>query len=129
MTVDLWGNVLDREASPDHPTKLLQAQAELLSRKTRGALVGLVEGPTPESGRLASSLLVQVPAIHYSLTLLRVEYPPEIFPVTVVNALDGSSKRADNDEELRASVGAVLQSERTTKAIAGLRAHGSPGTL
>lgn len=112
------------------PVAILRTQAELLSKNTRGILVGEVETEEAE-GRVQHRLVVVAPAYNsYRHTLLTVSHDDALPYPVLVKALSLLVRtdfdegevypEAADDEELIKLVGRALRSDDTRSTIISL---------
>jgi len=122
MPENLWG---DLKSLPivRTPVAVLKEQAELLTQLTNGLIVGWV-GPSPSSltRGFAWSLGVRVPSLNdYSVELLEIDHPPELYPVMMSSQIASKAMRNIPDEQvLKDFVKQILQSQEVRQLIGGL---------
>ncbi|MBI4817175.1 MAG: hypothetical protein HY791_13010 [Deltaproteobacteria bacterium] len=132
---DLWGDI--PSVSARTPVDVLREQASLLKQKTFGKLTGFVTQPaSSDHGKISATLGVQSPALDdYSVALIRITYPAELYPVEVDNLLErGRRPRAifEPSDSVASSEGEFLDvlrnifaSDRVRQVLSGLLAHGA----
>lgn len=120
---DLWPDFQAPE-SIDSPVFLLKEQAAKLQQKTQGlVLAGLRPASAPD-GNFWVGFDLYSPALgEYTYRLLEVTYPPQFFPVTLT-AGDGS-QTAQNRDQFKAFLEAVLRSPRTKQIVEAIMAQAS----
>jgi hypothetical protein len=134
---DLWGALPDA-STLEIPEDVLVRQAELLTEKTRGMLVGHVRhidttdrgdrfGRGRDSDRhVEISLDIRVPRMdNYTYQLVTIEYNmARLYPVTVNPTHDDwESGSCQDTEEFKVYLGKFLRHPDTQRVIAALRAH------
>lgn len=116
------------------PYAILQVQANLLGKVTRGILVGTVETEISEE-RVQHRLVVIAPAHNgYRHTLIAVWHDPDLpYPVYVEagGLVDGFGQypTASSDDQLQSLVKKALQSDATKAVILSLIAKSNEGKL
>jgi hypothetical protein len=121
-TSNLWPDFQEPEAISS-PVFLLKEQAAGLQQKTKGlVLAGLRPASTPDGSFWVGFDLYSPALGEYSYRLFEVTYPPEFFPVTLV---DGSGNRAtaDTQEDFKALLVSVLRSARTKQVVEAIMAQ------
>ncbi len=84
---DLWPE-LTADSAIAAPESILRTQAELLSEKTRGLVVGEVQSER-FGGGLLHSLFLRVPALEdYSTILLQIKQPLDLYPLRLISLHD-----------------------------------------
>jgi hypothetical protein len=119
---NLWGN-LSVSANIRTPFTILKEQASILTEMTNGLLVGEVKRFSIEEG-FAANLRVRVPTLGgYAYSILRVNYPPDLYPLNIMNLTNQSpAKSCGSEEEFEVTLGKVLSSESVQRVISALLA-------
>ena len=123
---DLWGPPLV-EPEDSAPVRLLKAQADALTERTKGRVVGSVAEDAMD-GTAWTSLYAVVPALddyrHKLLTIghpLVVADPEDPSPLTVCDPLDdGAIKKLSGAREFEEWLGRVLSSPKIHNVIQNL---------
>jgi hypothetical protein len=125
MTTDnLWGDLTNLE-TVNPPRQILQDQAGLLTRQTRGRLRGEVRDRTNGSS-FGYSLDIVAPTLNdYRYAVLTAEHGIEMYPVRVTGS--GEYFTCANEEGFIGALSNILQSTSTRKAIAALLSQISAG--
>lgn len=112
---DLWGPPFEEEYEETAPIVLLRQQAEFLTDRTKGRLVGEVVVRT-EGGTVWASLYARVPAMKdYSHKLISLAYPvasareDHPFPLSVFDE-DGDADEVKDETAFKKWLSKVLQS-------------------
>jgi hypothetical protein len=122
MTDDLWGDIPD-VTSVRTPHAILAEQAEVLTRKTKGLLVGRVSR-APSGPQFQSVLSIVAPALNnYSYVVLAITHPISMYPLNLSNAGTGQTFSLQNEAELLGKLGEFLSSTQVRNVIAGLLAQ------
>lgn len=130
MVKDLWGELPPVE-NIRTPFTILKEQANLLSRKTKGIVVGEVERSEvsikflPDHSPISVVYLkARVPSLgNYSMTLLQVKYDTSAstYPVLISSFIqDEPSMKCDNEEEFISALHHLLSSEPIINAVSSL---------
>lgn len=133
---DLWGPLPDATAT-EIPEDVLVHQAELLSEKTRGTLVGEVRRVDTDYGRsrfqrghqdaeVELSLHIRVPRMdNYLYHLLSISYNiARLYPVSVVPTHDEWEPESCADTaEFKACLRRILRHSDTQTVLSALIAH------
>jgi hypothetical protein len=118
---DLWPSFQAPEAV-NSPAFLLKEQAAQLQQKTKGlVLAGLRPASAPDGSFWVGFDLYSPALGEYTYRLFEVTYPPAFFPATIT-AADGPLT-AQNLDQFRAILGAVLQSPRTKQVVEAIMAQ------
>lgn len=135
MKVDLWPS--DIEVSDlVSPASILREQATLLGMKTKNLVTGKVELASDSAEKKFKYVFYLVaPALkNYRYRLLSIEYPVDLYPVTirfeskrpkVEDNLDEESSHlsAKDYDDFIAKLGKVFSDERTKRVIRALISH------
>lgn len=120
-TKNLWGELPELE-NIRTPAAILREQAMLLTEMTVAVLRGEVS-VTPRKEGLRLNLFILVPALNnYSYSVLYVDHPLTLYPLTVFDGAEEEITCADEDSFL-AAIETVLKSPRVRKAIQALLAQ------
>jgi len=116
----LWGDLSEVTITAS-PKKVLQEQAEVLTKATKGALVGVVSNLRDvAANRFRYELYIQVPALnHYLVTILWIEHDIELYPVRLGASRPETDVTCANEEQLVKAVGSVLSSPE----VKSIRSH------
>jgi hypothetical protein len=115
-TDDLWGELPDVEKIKT-PFVILKEQAELLTEKTNGLLVGEV---TQDDFLYLFNIIV--PTLNnYSYNLLRVSSDIDIYPLLLSG--EAASVECSDEDQFKEELGKILKSGETKKIIGKLLAH------
>lgn len=132
---DLWGE-LPRAEEIQAPRRILREQAQVLSDRTKRILVGQVETKSFIDG-FQDTLVIIVPLLNnYTVDILEVRYPLAMYPLSIVDLLEPSKEsleiqqmglrgkpiKCQNEQDFRAALKQILQSEHVHKAIGSLLA-------
>lgn len=116
---DLWGN-LPGPLDIQTPNTILQEQANLLRQKTNGLLVGEVVRRTTEDA-FRSTLRIIAPSLNnYRYSILTVEYPISLYPLSVINHVEGMRVAIPGDQQFIGYLGNLLSSQKVSRVIGGL---------
>jgi hypothetical protein len=124
---DLWGPEFGT-SQPESPLlSLLTKQAEALTRRTEGRVVGRAESSVdPREGRTWITLYAEVPALDgYRHVILRIHYPiaqPPADPTPVgVHAIGEREREIRSMNELIEWLSATLSSSKVHQVIENLQ--------
>lgn len=119
--VDLWPSDLG-VSDVITPVTVLREQASLLGKKTKNLIEGKVELSESGGNKFVYVLYLVAPALkNYRYRLLRVEYPVEFYPVTIVfDAHNKGGYTAKDYDDFVKKLGEVLSHEKTKAVIKGL---------
>ncbi len=123
MAKSLWGDLSSLAVDRRTPKRVLNEQAQVLTKVTKGVLVGSVSesavGPL-----FGYDLNVVVPALNnYTLTIVRVVHPLEVYPVHVIAARARVDKTCKNEAELEAVIGNILSSNQVRADLSRLKSQ------
>ena len=122
MVKNLWGDLSSLEKVRT-PKTILEEQASLLTDATGGMLVGEVKDESLFGG-FKYSLEVIVPALNrYSYTILTVDYPVDVYPVTLKASRPVVWDQCGNEEELVTGIEKILSSREIRSALATLKSQ------
>ncbi|WP_446009506.1 hypothetical protein [Candidatus Electrothrix sp.] len=120
-TVDLWGELPDVEKIKT-PFVILKEQAELLTEKTDGLLVGEVE-QLKTAGEFECTLDIVAPTLNnYHYTLIYLHYDMTLYPLNLSSGENPSVSCSDEDE-FKKELGKIFKSQETQNIISKLLAH------
>jgi hypothetical protein len=105
------------------PLAILRGQAELLARKTRGALQGRVSTSLSGITVLHQFLLVAPSLDNYSYKLFEVAHTVQLYPATIQTEGGGRDYSCENYDEFVAALREVLTSDRTKSIIRAIVAQ------
>ena len=120
---DLWGELPDVEKIKT-PFVILKEQAELLTEKTGGLLVGEVS-QNRSIGRdgFCHTLYIVTPSLNnYRYELLTINYEIELYPLRLKKADKESVSCADEDE-FKKELEKIFKSQETQNVISKLLVH------
>ena len=117
---NLWGE-LPEAANIRSPATILREQASLLTQMTKGTLDGQVSLKGSD-GIFVAHLAIMAPALdNYVFTVLRAQYPMEMYPVTVAEFTGASLRyRCKDEENFQDALAKVLSSDRIKRVIGHL---------
>lgn len=119
---DLWPTDFGTFDTPP-PRSILREQADLLSKKTRGALEGVVT-TSPHGNGFAHNLMVVVPLLdNYTYRLLVVVHPLQFYPLDLQADVMGQTFRCGTEQEFKEKLRAVLGSDQAKNVIKAIRAQ------
>jgi len=124
-TEDLWGSEFPESQEDSTPVTLLRQQAEVLKKRTKGRVEGLVTQAV-EGGTVWSSLYAQVPALqNYHQKILTIAHPIDAdpigpFPLEATHSLEGTKTRIENPAHFHAWLRDTLSSEEVHRMIGNL---------
>ena len=106
------------------PVSVLRAQAEILTAKTSGELVGRVVTGKNQHGEIEHDLRIVAPALgNYSTTVVTVTHDGLLYPADVASDVEGSWReigKALDGEGLKELIGRALKSPMVHRTIAAL---------
>jgi hypothetical protein len=118
---DLWGKLSDVEEIKT-PLVILKEQAELLTEKTDGLLVGIVSQKL-SGERFLCFFNIVVPTLNdYNYRLLALSYGIEVYPLNLTAANKPLVECSDEDE-FKKELGKILKSQETQNVISKLLMH------
>src|SRR4051794_23445120 len=101
---DLWGRAFTDSPLESAPVALLKEQADALTRRTDGRVVGGVQQDI-EAGTVWASLYARVPSLQdYQHKLIAIAHPVVVadpanpFPLTVMDTQSGQQDRVEDME-------------------------------
>jgi hypothetical protein len=125
VTVDLWGELPDVEEIKT-PFVILKEQAELLTEKTGGLLVGEASQRLFDEGfqeKFECVLRIVIPTLNnYNYTILSLSYGLGVYPLSLTAASKPPVECSDEDE-FKKELGKILKSKETQDVISKLFAH------
>jgi len=124
MSNDLWGDLPD-VPSIRTPEMILVEQAEIITKRTQGLLLGQVKKAVSASGTINVELQVKAPYLNgytYGVVICRYKVLA-LYPAEVIS--DGTSQECGNEAALIDELAIRLKSERTRNAIQSLIAQSS----
>jgi hypothetical protein len=116
---NLWGD-LSQVETVRTPFVILQEQARILTRETKGALVGVVE--RLQRGQLsAMSLDILVPTLNnYRYSVVEMTYDSvQLYPLTILTGTQ-RDRICYSEEEFELALSEILSSPQVKKVIATL---------
>lgn len=130
---DLWGE-LPKPSTDEHPKQVLELQSKLLAEKTAGLLEGELLIDSARRGRcdFFARLRIICPALaNYRYAVLDAAYNfLDPYPAYVMEPGYGTEDEFEvsNLKEFKASVEAILKSERVRNAIAAMLREATSST-
>lgn len=120
-TDDLWGELPDVEKIKT-PFVILKEQAELLTAKTDGLLIGEVTQNQVGQG-FQCTLDIVVPTLNnYKYRVLSLVYKMILYPLNLTPA-NKQSVSCSNENEFKKELGKILQSQEVQNVISKLLTH------
>jgi hypothetical protein len=123
---DLWGQAFLDTPVKSAPLTLLMEQADALTRRTDGRVVGEVL-QSVEQGTVWASLYARVPALRdYQHKLVSIAHPVVIrdavhpFPMTVMDTQSGEQDQVSDMESFERWLAGVLSSPEVHAVVASL---------
>lgn len=120
---DLWGDLPVTEKM-ETPVSVLRAQAEILTAKTNGELVGRVVTGRNQHGEIEHDLRIVAPVLgNYSTTVVTVNHDGLLYPAQVTSDVTGSWQEigsALDGAGLKELIGRALKSSMVHRTIAAL---------
>lgn len=118
----LWGG-WDDSSSFTPPITILREQAKLLGEITHNVLQGIVT-TVHSQDYFKHTLKIAAPALQdYIVDVLEVKHKLALFPLEIVNSLNGRQYTCGSEEEFFVAIEQILKSDRVAKAIAVLVAQ------
>ncbi len=128
MSENLWGELPVDEAITT-PFSVLKEQATQISTLTKQVLIGDVSlnQRIKKNDKISYTLKISAPSLnYYSTDIVTVTYPPEIYPLTVYNEVEGGHfYNVEDLASLKDALKKVFTAEKTRKIIQGLAAQAS----
>jgi hypothetical protein len=122
MAKSLWGDLTELAIVPT-PKTILEEQASLLGEATGGMLIGVVE-EAGQTRRFSYSLNVVVPALNnYTYEILRVSYPLEMYPVSLVAERPAVNRSIATEKGFEEAVENVLSSPEVRSVLSRLKSQ------
>jgi len=116
----MWGDIAE-PSNERTPTSILREQAAILSRLTRGVLIGSVEQEPTGNSSLIYHFAVTAPAInHQKCFILTVQYSMTIYPLTLTDRTTQVQRQCLNEENFRSTLKGVLSSTQVRRVISAL---------
>ena len=123
---DLWGRTFLETSVESAPVTLLKAQADALTRRTNGRVVGEVLQEV-EKETVWASLYARVPALHdYQHKLISIAHPVVIadpalpFPLTVMDTESGDGGQVDDMKAFERWLESILSSNAVHNVVDNL---------
>ncbi len=99
------------------PITILKKQAEILETQTKGTLKGLVwHFVTVNKISIRLDILAQ-DLDDYSMTVLRIEQPLNIYPLRIFNEITNEEHKVENEEEFISTLRSILSSNDVKRVI------------
>ena len=99
------------------PITILKKQAEILETQTKGTLKGLVwHFVTVNKISIRLDILAQN-LDDYSMTVLRIEQPLNIYPLRIFNEITNEEHKVENEEEFISTLRSILSSNDVKRVI------------
>lgn len=124
MADDLWGDLPTGEGVKT-PHSILVEQAQLLTKKTSGLLVGSTSRlkGSATAYDFVSNLRILAPSLNYSFQVTSLFYNFDLYPAVVSPPPPEPDIQVTDEAHLNMALREILTSERIRKAIAGLLAQ------
>lgn len=122
-TDDLWGELPDIEENKT-PFVILKEQAELLTEKTDGLLLGEVS-QNQSIGRegFCYTLYMVAPSLNnYRYNLLTISYEIGLYPLRLIES-EKESVVCSDENEFKKELGEIFKSQGTQNVISKLLTH------
>ena len=117
---DLWPDDFGQDNSTP-PVTILREQADLLGRKTRGTVEGLVK-TSREVDNFVHQFFAVAPALdNYTYLLFVVVHPIQFYPLEIRAAVMGRGFRSASEEQFIEHLRTILTSDETKRLITALR--------
>jgi hypothetical protein len=127
MSEDLWG---DLPEVPDivTPYAILLEQAETLTRKTKGIIIGKVMRGNTVGDEFENSLMMIVPSLNnYTYVVAEVVHSISLYPARLRDAQTGMGGEVANEKELKEGLRRLLSSEQVRNVLKGILAQVDTG--
>ncbi len=121
MSENLWGEMPD-VSNMRTPHAILLEQAEMLTKATKGVLVGNVTQGTSGQNFL-SSLIITAPSLNYQYVVLNIAHPISIYPLNFIFRPTNTPYTIPNEAAFMERLKASLSDTRVKNVIAGLLAQ------
>lgn len=93
-TENLWGHI-DVGNAPPSPVMILQKQASKLEEITSGLLSANVQR-SQDGTRFRATLEIVAPYLYnYRLTVVEIRYPPDVYPIHILDLFSDSEVASD----------------------------------
>ena len=120
---NLWGELPNVETIRT-PYTILKEQASILSEITNGLLIGEVAFNNQTDNSLSMTLMIKAPSLNnYTYSVVEVQQPIQLYPVAVINLLEGRMGKYSSEEEFESALGQILSSQDVKRVISGLLAQ------
>ena len=119
--IDLWGD-LPATSGAQTPVGLLRSQAELLTKKANGEVIGNVVSVRHSTEMFVYDFRIEIPGLQYSFHLIRLRYPPYGYPLTVED-YDGQRHECQDEATYHAALHELFTNPKTRSIVASLRAE------
>jgi hypothetical protein len=120
---NLWGELPNVETIRT-PYTLLKEQASILSEITHGLLIGEVVVNSQNDKFFTITLRIKAPSLNnYTYSVVEVQQPIQLYPVAVINLLEGRMGKYSSEEEFENALGEILSSQEVKGVISGLLAQ------
>lgn len=124
MAKNMWGKFEELEAAT-LPVAYLREQAENLSEMTGRIVLGRILTGEQKGGRFVYYLDTVVPSLNnYSLGILRIEYPINIYPLRMLDMVGSKNYSCNSEEEFINDLEQILSSDKVKNAISVLYSQG-----
>jgi len=122
MPKNLWGDLASLEVVRT-PKTVLEEQANLLTKATKGVLVGVVEVAS-YPGKFRYDLNVVVPSLNnYVYTILSVSHSLDLFPLRLQAERPATDVQIHRDDEFEDVVEKILSSSAVRSALSRLKSQ------
>jgi hypothetical protein len=120
---NLWGELPNVETIRT-PYTILKEQASILSEITHGLLIGEVVVNSQNDKFFTITLRIKAPSLNnYTYSVVEVQQPIQLYPVAVINLLEGRMGKYSSEEEFENALGEILSSQEVKGVISGLLAQ------
>ena len=120
---NLWGN-LPEAPFVRTPAGILNEQAQVLAKETKGLLTGRTEIERKGEDFVITMDIVATSLGNYTYEVLRIKYGVDLYPARLLPwDEDDTAVDCTNPEELEQAIANVLQSHRVRRVITGLLAQ------
>jgi hypothetical protein len=122
MPKNLWGDLTSLEVVRT-PKTVLEEQANLLTKATKGVLFGVVEDAS-YPGQFQYNLDVRVPSLNnYSYTILSVSHSLDLFPLRLRAERPATDVKIDSDDQFEDLLERILSSSEVRSALSRLKSQ------